>query len=710
MTSRPPTDPHQGRDLTPLLAPASIAVIGASPDAAKPGGRVISHLLAFGFTGALYPVNPRYEQICGVPTVQSTAELPLGIDLGIFVIAAEQVVPAFRGACERGLRSGVVLSSGFREAGERGVALEAELASIASEFGVPLLGPNCLGYVDVEGGVAATFTTALDPRRPPNPGPLAFVSQSGAMGASIFGLSQDLGVGLGFFASTGNAADIRLAELFRHVGADDRRTAILGYIEGVDDGRELVDAVRSARAGGHDLALLKVGTTESGQKAAQSHTGAMAGAAVAWDAAIRRSGAVRVTSPRDLLDVGVALAQPARPRGRRIGIVSMSGGAAVMMTDRAVELGLEVNEFDAPTREALARDLPGFTAVANPVDYGGVYGDAGTIARIVETVAESSSIDMVAVFIGLSANLKDVIEPLLADISDRVGKPLLVAWLGGAPESLRTLIQRGVPAYGDPVRVIEMAAALFESTKPLDTNLPLVELPTPLSEHLDAHLRAGSDGMSEREVLELLAANHVPAVRERLATTPAEARSIAVEFGGRVVVKAEAPALLHKSDVGAVVVGVELDDVEAAHATVVSAARRHVADVRGSIVAEMAPDGGVELLVGGRWDPVFGPLVLVGAGGVTSEVAHDTCLELAPVDLDQARRMLASLRLSPLLVGYRGSGRLDIDAAARAIVAVGDVLAAAGGRISELDINPLRVYADGNGCLALDAAIILGEV
>ena len=537
---------------------------------------------------------------------------------------------------------------------------------------------------------------------------MAFVSQSGAMGAAIFGLAQEEGAGVGLFASTGNESSLTYEQVFRYIAADERLAVLLGYVEGVSDGRGFVAALRFAREQGRHVALLKVGRSDVGRQAARSHTGALAGSDEAWDAALRRAGAIRADGPRQLLDVGLVLSQPARPAGNRVGIVSMSGGAGVLMADRAAELGLGVPVLGIATQQRLAQVLPAGCTVANPVDFGAAYGVTATIEETVRVVAESPDIDMTLLFLGLSPNLSGHIEARLADVAKTSGKPLVVAWLGGPAEGLRSLRHHGVAAYGDPVTAVEMAAVLREAGLPLPRDLA-PSGSAGLREQLAAAVGTGRTALSEAETKGLLAAYGLPVVREFVARTAAEAVAYAKQFAGPVAVKAEAAELPHKSDVGAVALNVEVAEVAESFARVTAAARRAGVEPTGALIAQMAPPG-VELLLGARWDEQFGPVVLVGSGGLTSDVVQDTAVDLAPIDAARAAELIGSLRMAPLLGPFRGEPARDLAAAAEALAALSRFAADAGPCLHEIDINPLAVYPAGQGCLALDATASLSRI
>jgi acetate---CoA ligase (ADP-forming) len=695
--------------LRALFAPRSIAIVGASPDLGKPGGRCVAYLSQVGYSGAVYPINPRYEEIGGLRAYGSVEALPEPPDLVVVVIPASAVPEAIAAAGRRGARAAVVCSSGFREAGPDGEKLERSLRQAASEAGIALLGPNCLGYFDARNGIAATFSTALQLDVAAPAGRIAFVSQSGALGAGIFSAGRLEHAGLGMFVSTGNEACLGIADVVRHLARDPDLSTMLVYIEGIGDGRAFVDAAREARNSGKRIVVIKVGRTEAGVRASRSHTGAMVGTSEVWEAAFRRCGALVADDMQHLLDLGVALDCWPVAAGSRIGVVSMSGGAGALMADRAAEAGLKLPVLSERTRAHLAEALPPFAGTENPVDYGAVYGDLDAIERTVRTVAAAPEIDVVAVFVGLTPGYVGRLEHRLAAVAADVDKPLLVAWLGAPPACLGELRGRGVPAYDDPSRMIDAAASLVHASRPLPANLPMsrdddsalrVEL-----ERLRGH---GQANVQEGVIKALLRDAGLPVVEEWHAVTALEARRLATEMGTNVAVKVDADGLLHKSDVGGVMLEVCPGDVEVAFRQVVAAGADAGYEVSGALVSRMARPGR-ELIVGARWDAQFGPTVIVGAGGVTAEILSDVRVELAPVSAEQAREMLGSLRIAPLLEGYRGERPGDLDAAAALVARVSQLVTEAGEVLAELDLNPVVVYPEGEGCLILDAAAVLAE-
>lgn len=699
------------RSLQALFEPRSVAVVGASPDPDRPGGRCVALLQRFGFRGAIYPINPRYGTIRELPCYPDFASLPGPADLAVVLVPAASVPGYLRAAAAAGTRAAVVCSSGFAEAGADGLRLNDELVQAARESGMAVLGPNCLGVVDLQHGLAATFSTAFDSDLPMRAGPVAFLSQSGAMGAAVFVRAQAEGIGFGCFVSTGNETVLDFNDFLEHLAEDPGLSLILGYLEGLRDGRRFVAAARRARAAGKTVAVLKVGRSDAGGRAARSHTGALVGSAQAWEAAFRRAGVLPVDSVRSLIDLAVALPGRLPARGPRVGIVSASGGAGVLMTDRCMANGLVVAPLGEATRAALARHMPPFAGMMNPVDYGPVYGDPDVVKALVEIVGADPEIDLVLFFLGLSPGMAGVLEHRLAAAQQAIGKPVVAAWLGGPEAGVARLRELGVAAFDDPGRAVEVAAQLVRAGAALPEITPRAA-DASRAEATRATLRAalaeGRTALTEREVKALIARYRIPVVPETLATTAEEAAAAAARFGAPVAIKAEAPALLHKSDAGAVRLNVMAEDAAEAWRAVTEAAARVVGTegVRGAVVQPMARPG-LEVLAGLRHDPQFGPTLTVGLGGVLSEVLADVTTELAPIDHSLAHAMLDRLRGARLLGAFRGAAPRDHDALADLLVALGDLACDAGPLLAELDLNPVLVHPAGEGCTVVDGAAIL---
>jgi acyl-CoA synthetase (NDP forming) len=385
-----------------LFSARSVAVVGARPGIDKPGGRCLAFLTRFGFTGSVFPVNPKYEEIDGLRCYPDLTQLPSPVDLVMLIVPAAAVIEHLKKASGAGAKAAIVFSSGFAETGEAGKALQDELAATARDLGIAVLGPNCLGLIDLHAGLVASFSTGLSTAVDLRSGPAAFVSQSGAMGMAVFTLAQRDGVRFGKFLSTGNEAVLGLTDFVEHLSGDESTSLVLGYVEGLRDGRRFVDVARRARRAGKAVGVLKVGRSKAGEMAARSHTGALSGSAQAYDAAFRRAGVLCADSVQDLVDLAVVSPGDRRAANRNVGIVSMSGGAGVMMSDACSEVGLDVAPLNDATLATLSGLLPSYAGFTNPVDVGPIYDDLDAVFACIESVAKDPGLAQVLVFFGMS--------------------------------------------------------------------------------------------------------------------------------------------------------------------------------------------------------------------------------------------------------------------------------------------------------------------
>ncbi len=442
-----------------MLHPRSIAVIGASADFGKINGRPLKHLLEKGYGGRILPVNPKYPQIAGLTSYPSIDALPEAADLAVVAVAAREVPAVVQALGRRGIRAAVIFSSGFGEMGAQGKALESALAQTAREAGVVLCGPNCLGFINAFDNVYATFSQYADGET--GSGPIAFVTQSGAFGTAVAALARRRGLGLGYFINTGNQIDLAFSELMMAVIEDPRIRVAAGYLEGLDDGEALVRLARRCRELDKPLVLTKVGRMSSGARAAASHTGALAVTDAVFDAVIRQHGVLRARNEEQMLDMLEALCQPRRAAGSGLGIATQSGGAGVMMADRAEELGLSVPELAPATRERLVAVMPAFGAAGNPVDVTGQFvAHPELLSESVVALMDDPAVHIGIVWIQLMAAHVDTLLRIFGDIERRTTKPVLVCWVAAPEDAVRRLREMGIVVYGAGERAVEAAGAL----------------------------------------------------------------------------------------------------------------------------------------------------------------------------------------------------------------------------------------------------------
>jgi len=686
--------------LSALFEPRSVAIVGASTDVTRIGGRVLDYFIRGGFKGPIVPVNPNRPEVQGLPAVTGVADLPDGIDMAVIALPAAAARDALAACAARGIRGAIVFSSGFAETGEAGRKAEAELTRIAHETGMRLLGPNCLGAFNSFSGFFGTFTNTLD-RVFPRPGALSIISQSGAFGTHLFWLAHQRGMGLRHWISTGNECDVEAAECLDYVIDDPGTRVILLYLEGARRGPALIAALEKAREAGKPVIAIKVGRSVVGAEAAASHTAALAGGDAVYDAVFRRYGVARVDSAETMIDAAMIALTGRLPTGKRLGIVTISGGGGILMADLASDLGLELPPMPPAAQAALKQGLP-FAAPRNPVDITAqAFNDLDLMERNLDLIVAEGGYDAIIAFFTTVAGSPSIAPPLIAALRKlRANHPdrLIVLSLLADPELVKAYEAEEYPVFEDPGRAVAAVAALMYAGAtahlPPAIELPAIDLPPgPLNEH---------------QSKALLAEAGVPVVTETLATTPEEAASAFERIGRQVAMKVVSAVLAHKSEFGGVLLDVADEDaVRQGFATLMQRARAHAPDARihGVLVAPMLK-GHIETIIGVRRDPVFGPVVMFGLGGIFVEVLKDVTFRLAPFDEAEARLMIAEVKGHALLTGARGRPPADIDALAKALAAVSRFAAGAGEPLESLDINPFAVLPQGEGAVALDALIV----
>ncbi len=670
-----------------LIHPRSIAIVGASAELSKINGRPLKFLLEKGYAGRILPVNPKYAQIAGLPCSPDIASLPEAADLAIVAVPAREVLASIDALGRRGVRAAVVFSSGFGETGPEGLQLERAVVDCARRHGMVLCGPNCLGFVNAFDKVYATFSQYADGET--GPGPIAFVTQSGAFGTAIAALARQRGLGLGYFINTGNQADLDFSELMDSVIDDPP-----GYLEGLEDGAALIRLAQRCQALGKPLVLTKVGRMASGQRAAASHTGALAVADTVFDAVIRQYGVLRARNEEQMLDMLQALAQPRPARGIGLGIATQSGGAGVMMADRAEEVGLTMPELGEATRARLAEVMPAFGSAGNPVDVTGQFvARPELLTESVVALLRDPAVHMGIVWLQLMTAHVDTLVRIFCEIRDRSDKPFFVCWVAAPAEALRRLNAEGIVVFSAGERAVEAAAALarhglFRRQPPVVVDAAvLAGVPRDLHDGVQASVPATA----------WLSAAGVPMAPVALARDEEEAVALWRATGSAVALKIESPDITHKTEVGGVVL--KLNDeagVRAAYGTLLERARqaRPGARLDGVLVQRMSV-GHLELVVGAQRDPVFGMVVMVGLGGVLVEVLKDVAFRHAPFDTDEALAMLAELRMGAVLDGVRGQPGADRGQLAGLLSRLSHWVAAMQPWLVELDLNPVLVGPEG---------------
>jgi len=683
-----------------LLRPRSVAVIGASSDAAKTAGRPIAYLQKHGYGGHIYPVNPRNDTIAGLPCYPGIAALPDAPDVGLVLLGASRAVQAVGELARRGAGAAIVLASGFQETGAEGAGRQQALREAAG--GMPLLGPNTIGLVNLTDGITLSATGALE-MDDLHTGSIAVVSQSGGVLGAMLSRAASRGIGFSKLVSTGNEADLDVADVIEALLDDPATSVIALYIEGLRKPAAFRAAAQRAARLGKPLVAFKVGRSESGARSAVSHTGALAGADRLYDALFAQCGVIRAQTFADLLDIPAALCTGRRLAGKRIAILTSTGGAGTLVADSCGLAGLDTPAPDADTAARLDALQSGDEAVLsrNPIDLTLAGLKPDLLRGAIDTLLASPSYDGAVVIAGSSSlQHPTLVSAAVSDCLKKSDKPVLVYISPHAPHILADLNRQGIPAFAAP----ESCAAAFSAMlAQKDAN----QAQAGAAAASPGAARALSPGpLNEADSKALFASFGIPSVREAVAATPQAAGAAAATLGGKVVLKVLSRHLAHKSDIGGVAVGVPAADVAARGQAMLQAVQAATdAPLEGLLVQEMVA-GGTEVILGFHRDPQLGPSVLLGMGGVAAELFNDTVLRLLPLTRRDAEDMVRSLKTWPLLDGYRGRPRADVAALANAILAFAAMAATLDASLAEAEINPLFVLPAGQGVKAADGVVI----
>ncbi|MBM4466767.1 MAG: acetate--CoA ligase family protein [Chloroflexi bacterium] len=702
------------RDLSPLLNPRAIAVVGASERHGSAGRLVLENLRHLGYQGAIYAVHPKHKKVLGFPSYPDLDSLPGPVDSVAVLLAAEKVLPTLETAVEADAQAAWVLASGFAEAGPEGEARQAELARLAEETGLIVCGPNCIGVANLVDRVA-TYSVALSPAT--RAGGVSAVVQSGAI---CLGLANAARFGFRYLISSGNEAVLDSADYIGYLAGDPQTRVIIAFVEGIRSPQKFVAAAAAAAEAGKPILLVKVGRSEAARQAVQAHTGSLAGSDAVCDAVFRRLGVMRLDTLDELVEAAELFLTCPLPQGEGVGLLSLSGGQIGLVADLAQDLGLKFPPFSEEAQRALAEILPPYSPIANPLDAWGTGDLERTYPACVEVVSREKNIHLLAVSRDTPPQVasREVEQSLaVAEAAVRAaretGKPVLVfsnLSTGFQPEAKKVLDEGGVPylqGTRETLRAIQTlvcyAGFRRRMGEPIAAGCPS---PSDLPHWRRKLQEKGT--LSEIEGRHLLASYGIPGPREAVATTAEEAVEAARRIGYPVVLKIISPHIPHKTEMGGVRVGLRDETaVVAAFREVTEAARRHHPQARleGVVIQEMIPADAVEVIVGVLRDPDFGPVVVFGSGGVLVELLEDSSLRLPPLSHEEALEMIHETRGARLLHGFRGRPPADIDALADALVRLSQLAVDLGDLIAALDANPLMVLPRGQGVRAVDALV-----
>jgi len=689
----------QNQSLDLFFKPKSVAIIGASAEKNKVGNDVLVNVINT-FKGRIFPVNPAGGQIENLQAYKSILEISEPVDFAIIVVPAKFVLEVLDQCGQKGCLNIIVISAGFKEVGLEGKELEEKLIVILKKYKMNLLGPNCLGFISSLLPLNASFAEDFN-----YPGNIAFVSQSGALGTAVMDKALAQRLGLGYFVSVGNKAGIDEISLLEYFDQDEKIKVIMMYLEEIKNGRDFMAA--AAKIAAHKpIIVLKSGKTEAGQKAVSSHTGSLAGSAQAYSTAFSQSGVIEAQEAEEFFNLAKGFSLQPMPAGNRIGIVTNAGGPGILVTDLLPEHDLKLANLSEATKAALKEKLPSAASVLNPVDILGD-GKADRYAGAVEMVIKDQNVDAVLVLL-TPQKMTEVAKTAEAIglIAKNQNKPVVLCFLGekNITKAYETFAQYSLPYFDWPKAAVATLSTMFQygqrqkkllkSTKPQDL--------TAYKKSQKVQTILNKNRLTEADCRDLLLPLKFPLHQAGLAKTEKEALAIAKKIGYPVAVKVVSPDIIHKSDMGGVKIGLKTPaELKKGLAEMKKTLNQKAkgAQIDGYLVGEMVK--GLEIILGVKQDPQFGPLVMVGAGGIYTEIFKDVAFGIAPFSLATAKEIISRLKIYQMFLGARGQKPLDLEAVADLLVKLGDLVSQFP-EISEIDFNPVMVKEQGKGCTVVD--------
>lgn len=700
------SDRLRAESLRKAFRPNSVAILGAADDTTRISGRALVYMKKAGYKGAIYPVNNRRDTVQGLKAYHALADVPEAPDVALIALPAAATLDAVRDCVAKKVGAAVIYASGFSENGTAGMAMQREIAETARAGGLRLFGPNCLGMFNTATGFIGSFSSVFDDGMLPT-GPVAIATQSGAYGGHIAYMARERNLGINYWVSTGNEADTDVSECIGWLAEQDDVKVIMAYSEGIRDGAGLIRALRLAHQNRKPVVFMKVGESSIGAHAAQSHTAALAGADSVYDAVFEEYGVYRARTTEEHVDIAYACSRGAYPRGRKLGIITVSGGFGIALCDSAEHHGLDVAPMPEAAYEKLSKAVP-FGNMHNPCDVtAGVLNDMSHITTTFRTMYEEGGYDsLIGFFTMLPASptygekMKDAIREGTGGFPDR---PTALCMAAG-PDVVKSYDAAGFLVYSDTERAARAVAALAAFRESFERPLTVPETDRSAVRDL------GTVPLSEAAAQQLLAGVGIPFLPSAVVTSADEAAEKAAQYDGPVAMKIVSPDILHKTEIGGVMLGVDgTGAVRDAYLTLRARAAEKApkAAIEGVLVTPMAPKG-IETIIGVTRDPIFGPVVMFGLGGIFTELFRDVTFRVAPFDRDEALRMIAATKGHKLLAGFRGRPAADIDALADVLARISQFAAANADRLQTIDLNPVLVLDKGKGVVALDAVLVPG--
>ncbi|NQT66918.1 MAG: acetate--CoA ligase [Actinobacteria bacterium] len=694
-----------------FFCPGFVAVIGASREEEKVGHIILDNIINSGYKGKLFPVNPKADEIHGIKCYSSVLNVPGDIDLAIIVIPARFVLQVLEECSKKNTKWSIIISAGFKETGIEGAKRERQLIEKAKDYGIRILGPNCLGIINTECPINATFSSNMPPI-----GKIGFISQSGALGSSILDWAKTNKIGFSKFVSLGNKVDISENDLFDDWENDKDTEVITAYLEGVKYGREFI-RISSRVSKKKPIIVIKSGNTDAGARAVSSHTGTLAGSARAYEAAFKQAGIIRANTIRDLFDYAKAFSYQPLPKGKKVAIITNAGGPGIMATDECEKSDISLASLEKETIDSLKEFLPEAANFYNPID---ILGDAlaDRYKKTLEVVVNDSNVDAVVVLL----TPQTMTQPLktaraIVEVMENSGKSItvLASFMGGSEveKAVKFLAEKNIPNFDIPEEAIDTLKVMMEHTDwKSRRSFPIEDFNVDNGIVKKIFYQCRSEGrleLGEMESREILEAYDIRIPKAELACDIDEAKEIAGRIGYPVVLKIVSPNILHKTDVGGVKIGIDNEkELEENYDQILFSVGKYMPDanIRGILVQEFIKDK-KETIIGMSEDPQFGPMIMFGLGGIYVEALKDVSFRIAPLSRQVAREMVEEIKTVKLLKGIRGEDPSDIDSIIEIILRVSHLVTDFP-EIIEMDINPLFVKKQGEGSIAGDVRIRIG--
>jgi len=694
-----------------FFCPDSVAVIGAAREEEKVGHNILDNIINSGYKGKLFPVNPKADEIHGIKCYPSVLNVPGDIDLAIIVIPAQFVLQVLEECSKKNTKWSIIISAGFKETGIEGAKRERQLIEKAKDYGIRILGPNCLGIIDTECPINATFSSNMPPR-----GKIGFISQSGALGTSILDWAKTNKIGFSKFVSLGNKADISENDLFDDWENEKDTEVITAYLEGVKYGREFI-RISSRVSKKKPIIVVKSGNTDAGARAVSSHTGTLAGSAKAYEAAFKQAGIIRANTIRDLFNYATAFSYQPLPKGKKVAIITNAGGPGIMATDECEESDILLASLEKETIDGLKEFLPEAANFYNPID---ILGDAlaDRYKKTLEVVVKDGNVDAVVVLLSPQAMTQPYrTARAIVEVMENSGKSItvLTSFMGGSEveKAVKFLAEKNIPNFDIPEEAIDTLKVMMEHTDwKSRRSFPIEDFNVDKGRVKKIFYQCQSEGRLElggMEAREILEAYDIRMPKAELAFDIDEAKEIAGRIGYPLVLKIVSPNILHKTDVGGVKIGIDNEkELEENYNQILFSVSKYMPDanIRGILVQEFIKDK-KETIIGMSEDPQFGPMIMFGLGGIYVEALKDVSFRIAPLSRQVAREMVEEIKTIKLLKGIRGEDPSDIDSIIEIILRVSQLVTDFP-EIIEMDINPLFVKKQGEGSIAGDVRIRIG--